>query len=182
MKLQSRMIKIYDWNLFICRDNNRTTGYVVWFRRGVVVVPLLFWLLPFDGIPKELAMHMAVGTSLMLMFINMIYAAWLHYLKQNMDIILLRKMLPLVAAGAVSGALIATILNANALKYAFLMLIFGFTKKFETGVFKNNASVHKKPTNAILYFVSYFTGTIAALLGIGGSVIIVPFLDIMGCL
>ncbi|KTD55945.1 transmembrane protein [Legionella sainthelensi] len=146
------------------------------FGGGFVVVPLLFWLLPFDGIPKELAMHMAVGTSLMLMFINMIYAAWLHYLKQNMDIILLRKMLPLVAVGAVSGALIATILSAKALKYAFLMLIFlVLLRNLKQEFFKNNVSAHKKPTNAILYFVSYFTGTIAALLGIGGSVIIVPF-------
>ncbi|KTD08938.1 transmembrane protein [Legionella gratiana] len=146
------------------------------FGGGFIVVPLLFWLLPFDGISKELAMHMAVGTSLMLMFINMIYAAWLHYLKQNMDLALLRKMLPLVALGAVSGALIATILSANALKYAFLLLIFAvLLRNLKQEFFKGDTPIHKKPTHAILYFVSYFTGTIAALLGIGGSVIIVPF-------
>ncbi|ARM34815.1 sulfite exporter TauE/SafE family protein [Legionella longbeachae] len=147
------------------------------FGGGIVVVPLLFWLLPFDGIPQELAMHLAVGTSLMLMFINMIYAAWLHYLKQNMDMILLRKMLPLVALGAVSGALIATILSAKELKYAFLILIFVvLLRNLKQEFFTDKLTAHKMPTHALLYCVSYFTGTIAALLGIGGSVIIVPFL------
>lgn len=146
------------------------------FGGGFVVVPLLFWLLPLEGVPKELAMHMAVGTSLMLMFINMVYAAWLHYRKENMDMALLKKMLPLVVLGAVCGASIASILSANLLKYAFLILIFlVLIRNLKQEFAKKSISVHKKPTNTILYLVSYLTGTIAALLGIGGSVIIVPF-------
>lgn len=146
------------------------------FGGGFIVVPLLFWLLPFDGVSKELAMHMAVGTSLMLMFINMVYAAWLHYLKQNMDLALLKKMFPLVALGAISGALIATVLSADSLKYSFTLLLFlVLLRNLKHEFSKENIPVHKKPTNILLYFVSYFTGTIAALLGIGGSVIIVPF-------
>lgn len=151
------------------------------FGGGFVVVPLLFWLLPFHGVPKELAMHMAVGTSLMLMFINMVYAAWLHYLKNNMDMFLLKKMLPLVVLGAICGASIASLLTAALLKYTFITLIFlvllrNLKQEFGT---HHNISEHQ-PSNKLLYFVSFVTGSIAALLGIGGSVIIVPFFRYYG--
>ncbi|MGL5743502.1 MAG: sulfite exporter TauE/SafE family protein [Legionella sp.] len=146
------------------------------FGGGFIVVPLLFWLLSFTGVPKELAMHMAVGTSLMLMFINMVYASWLHYLKNNMDMELLKTMFPLVAVGAGCGALIANLISATLLRSAFLLLMcLVLIRNVEQEFVKETTPSNKKPTNPILYLVSYSTGVIGGLLGIGGSVIIVPF-------
>lgn len=147
------------------------------FGGGFVVVPLLFWLLPLHGVPTEYAMHIAIGTSLMLMFINMLYASWLHYLKQNIDLVLLKRMLPLLLLGAITGSLTASELNASLLKIAFIILIsLVLLRTIKQEFFiKRQDTTRRKPGSLIISLVSFITGVIASLLGIGGSVIIVPF-------
>lgn len=146
------------------------------FGGGFIVVPLLFGLLPHYGVPRELAMHMALGTSLMLMFINMCYATRLHYLRRNIDVLLIKKMLIFVVVGAVFGSVIACLLDADSLKYIFIILLFiVLLKNLKQEFFKKKNKINRKPDTFLLRSIGFITGLIAALLGIGGSVIIVPF-------
>lgn len=147
------------------------------FGGGFVVVPLLVALLPLQNVPGELTMHIAVGSSLMLVLLNMLYATWLHYLKQNIEFMLLKQMLAFVALGAIAGALIANALNAQYLKYVFLLLVACILLQTLKREFfkKKQVTTLTKPGKALLAIVGFITGTIASLLGVGGSVIIVPF-------
>ncbi|MFW2572138.1 TSUP family transporter [Legionella sp. 29fVS95] len=83
------------------------------FGGGFVVVPILFWLLPLHGVAIDLAMHVAIGTSLMLMLINMVYTTALHFRSQNLDIPLLKQMLPLLILGAIFGASTASMIDSQ---------------------------------------------------------------------
>ncbi|MGQ3887708.1 sulfite exporter TauE/SafE family protein [Legionella sp. CNM-1927-20] len=149
------------------------------FGGGVLVVPLLFWILSFHHVPVEIVMHIAVGTSLAFILINMLYASWLHYLNQTLNAALLKLMLPPVALGAMAGALIASFISSFALRGLFiilLVLVFINTFKKEFFYKKNSiVSQEQEPNKTILYIISLITGVIASMLGIGGSVIIVPF-------
>ena len=116
------------------------------FGGGFVVVPILFWLLPWHGVSTDLAIHIAVGTSLMLMLINMIYTTILHLRRQNLDFLLLKQMLPLLIIGAMIGASIANLINAQLLKNIFMTLIgmvLLYTIKQE--FFKKNSRVTRNP-------------------------------------
>lgn len=146
------------------------------FGGGFVVVPILFWLLPWHGVAVELAMHIAVGTSLMLMLINMVYTTTLHFRSQNLDMPLLKQMLPLLILGAIIGASTASMIDSQWLRYIFMTLIgLVLLRTIKQEFFKKDPSVARKPSKTTLRIVSLITGTIASLLGIGGSVIIVPF-------
>lgn len=147
------------------------------FGGGFVAVPVLFCVLSKQGYHPGVVMHVAVGTSLMLMFVNMLYASYLHYKKGNIDISLFKKMFLFMIIGATFGSCLANVLNANELRYVFIGLVFLVLLKNLHQEFiprKIHVRTHP-PSNKIIKIISLMTGFIGSLLGIGGSVIIVPF-------
>lgn len=146
------------------------------FGGGFVVIPILLWLLPLQGISVYFAMHVAVGTSLMLMLINMSYTTSLHVRQQNLNFTLVKQMLPLVTVGAVIGASLASLMAARLLEYVFMGLVFVvLLRTIKQEFFLEPATVNKQPSKGLVNLVSLITGVIASLLGIGGSMVIVPF-------
>ncbi len=146
------------------------------FGGGFVVVPMLVWLLPLQGLAPDLVMHLAIGTSLMLIFITMSYASYIHYRKKNIDLFLLKRLLPWLSLGSITGASLANFLPAFFLKIAFISLLAVLIfLSFKQEFYKQATPIIKKMTPSKLGRIGFLTGTIAALLGIGGSVIIIPF-------
>lgn len=149
------------------------------FGGGFVVVPLLFWLLPFEGVPTSLAMHMAIGTSLVIMIFNATYSSFLHYKKGNVVLNIFFAMAPFLSIGAIVGAILAGYINGNILRYLFILfLAYTLILAFLKSEFFENKTLTQitMPSKMSLVFFSVTTGAIASLLGIGGSVMTVPFL------
>lgn len=143
---------------------------------GIVLVPVLFWILSFTDFPPELSMHMAVATSLATIIFTSISSAKAHNARGAVDRNLLRKWAPGLVSGALAGGLLARYIDANGLR-----VIFGVIAVFvsinmmlpRTLVISSTLPKGWLP-NGLL---SVFTGLFSALMGIGGGTLSVPLLS-----
>ena len=150
------------------------------FGGGVIVVPVLFWFMILLHMPHSEIMHLAVGTSLAVMVVTNLNTIRSHAKAGNIcwDVVL--KMAPLVALGAIVGAYSSRFLESNWLRYFFIafltyVIVSAWLKR------RNFMKTHELtdfhlPRNRIVWPLSFMTGIVSVWLGIGGSVITVPFL------
>jgi uncharacterized protein len=140
---------------------------------GIIVVPALAFLLPHLGFPPHLVMHMAVATSVACIVMTTSYAMRLHHCKQAVQWRLLWRILPSILLGAFIGATLASHLSTHLLKMIFgscltliaLYMLFTFEP------------VQKRPlpNTSILWLATTLLSSLAALLGLGGGALLVPF-------
>ena len=86
---------------------------------GIVIVPVLFYLLPFAEVPEEVRMHLAVATSLATIISTSIVSARSHYKRGGVDVALLKRVAPGVVIGVIIGVLVGTAVSAKALTAVF---------------------------------------------------------------
>lgn len=145
---------------------------------GIVLVPALFWILSFTDFPPDLAMHMAVATSLATIIFTSISSARAHDRRGGLDRALLRLWAPGLVLGALSGGLLARYFNADALKAVFggiALLVAANMASTRTLVVSSHLPGSKLVNGAI----SCVAGFISALMGIGGGTLCVPILSAM---
>ncbi|GGF85087.1 sulfite exporter TauE/SafE family protein [Alteromonas lipolytica] len=141
---------------------------------GLIIVPVLSALLTsVAGISHELAMPMAIATSLFTIIVTGFFSAKAHYSLGNIvpKVILWSGMG--IAVGAVTGAQLASMLPADILTQVFAGLVILIAAQMVFG--KRAASKHHH-TPAILVVVGAVVGAISALMGIGGGALLVPAL------
>ena len=141
---------------------------------GLIIVPVLTTLLTgILDLPHELAMPMAIATSLFTIIVTGFFSAKAHYALGNIvpKIILLSGAG--IAVGAVAGAQLASMLPADILTKVFAVLVIIIAAQMVFG--KRTASQYAySPT--ILIVVGVLVGAISALMGIGGGALLVPAL------
>lgn len=146
------------------------------FGGGFVVVPFVYQLLRRQPDMMENALHIAVATSTAVMIFN---AGWVSYRNWRAGSISAQACLPLlwfIAAGAVTGSWLAGLLSEEWVRILFvlyMLLTIGdclLRKGFFIG------SVPRRLSLATVTGGGIVIGVIAALLGVGGSVMTVPLL------
>src|SRR5690625_5029387 len=101
---------------------------------GIVLVPVLFYVLGAIGSAEEYRMHIAVGTSLTTIVITAYFSAKTHYLKGSIDMALLKSWGPWLFVGAVGAMFAFGSIDSSALSdifgtVALLVAIYMFFKK-----------------------------------------------------
>ncbi|WP_085520682.1 sulfite exporter TauE/SafE family protein [Tuberibacillus sp. Marseille-P3662] len=148
------------------------------FGGGFVVIPVLYLLLPNLNVPDSLVMHVAVGTSLAVMIVNAINSTISHHRKGHILWFIFLRMAPGIACGALIGGVMASFIGGNILRYLFILfMIYTIASSLIKKTFvdiKDNDIAMPDPTKTSL--LGGGIGFIATLLGVGGSVIIIPFL------
>jgi uncharacterized membrane protein YfcA len=144
---------------------------------GLVTVPILYLFFYFNGVDHAVQMHMAVGTSLVIMIMTTATSIIARVSRGHLIWPLVRWMFPWVAVSALCGALMSHYLSSLTLKYIFIFFLIliiaqaffkkGFTQKFELKDFN-------PPPRVISAAVAIFTGFISVLMGMGGSVFTLP--------
>ena len=86
---------------------------------GIVVVPVLYHVLAFFDVDPALRAHIAVGTSLATIIPTSVQSIRAHWARGAVDTDLLKLWAPLVAAGVVTGVLIAAYAPGEALTAVF---------------------------------------------------------------
>ena len=86
---------------------------------GIVIVPILSYLLEVSGLHTQTPMHVAVASSLAIIVPTSIFSARAHFRLGNIDADVIRKLGVFVFIGASGGAIIADMLNNAALKFIF---------------------------------------------------------------
>lgn len=148
------------------------------FGGGFVVVPVLFAFLP-DSIPNEYLMHTAVGTSLAVMIINSFNSTFYHAKKGNVKWPVVKVLAGYIAIGALIGGILAVYIESDILRFAFIGLLTYvlikniFSKSFTKTLDKQ---AFRMPNQKSASFTGIVIGFLSTLLGIGGSVMTIPYL------
>ena len=142
---------------------------------GIVLVPVLFWVLSLIDFPAALSMHMAVATSLATIIFTSISSARAHHRRGAVDVALLKRWGPGLMLGALAGGLAAKFIQPDGLKAIFGIIALAVAVNM--AIPRTLVLAQALPgSTAINAAISFVVGTISALMGIGGGTLSVPIL------
>ncbi len=147
---------------------------------GLVIVPVLYLFFHvYQKMPLEIVMHVALGTSMATMLLTTINSFYGHAKKKNIVWPMVRVMGVFVALGAIVATIVVHWLNSGTLRVLFIgLLIFILGRALFKKDFSQTYTLadFDPPALWVTRSLSFFVGLIAVLVGIGGSVITLPFL------
>lgn len=152
------------------------------FGGGFVVVPLIFQsashALVTTGHFPDAAMKVAVATSACVMIFGSLMATWRHHRLGAIDWPLLKPLFIPIGLGAAIGAYSAVLMNSVWLRWAFIgyLAVTILDSIFRPGFLHVTAVAPKKTARRYGAFTGVLVGWVAAVLGVGGSVMTVPLL------
>lgn len=142
---------------------------------GIVIVPVLFWVFTFTRFDPALAMHMAVATSLATIIATSISSARAHHKRGAVDMALVKRWGPWMAAGALAGGAFAGLVNAAALMMVFGIM--GLAVSVNLARPKSLVLAPDLPSGKVGQPVlASGIGLVSAMMGIGGGTLGVPTL------
>lgn len=146
------------------------------FGGGFVVVPFVYQLMLRQPELTGNAMHVAVATSTAVMIFN---AGWVSYRNWRAGKLAAQTLFPLlwfIAIGAVVGSCLAGILSEKIVRALFILYMLATISDclLRKGFFRGSA--RRRLSLPVVTGGGMVIGMIAALLGVGGSVMTVPLL------
>lgn len=146
---------------------------------GIVIVPVLFHLFTELGVPEEVRMHTAVGTSLGSIILTSISSVRAHRKRGAVDDGVLRSWGPYIFVGVIVGTVLAGYVKGQALTgvFAVIALIVSLHMAFGR---KHWRLAETLPTGAGRISMAGFIGAFSAMMGIGGGTLSVPLFTLFG--
>ena len=144
---------------------------------GLVVVPLLIYLLPILGVAPDIVVPSAIATSLATICMTTASAALTHSRSGYLESFWLLRVLPGLSAGALIGAFLVTVVNPQWLKFIFatVLVLLSIRMLLPVPEGEPKTTVSKR----LVALGDAVIGTISGLVGIGGGALTVPFLQRM---
>lgn len=142
---------------------------------GFVMTPVQFWLLQETGLQPDLAIRIALGTSLFVILLNSITVTLKYNQKKAVQ---WRQAAIMGLSGSIfsfGGAAVASQLSASTLSTIFgIVIIIGALRTYMTPAVKEESEISSSTVPYILAGISI--GFFSGLLGIGGGVIAIPIM------
>ena len=145
---------------------------------GIVIVPVLFYLLPAAGVPEAARMHVAVGTSLATIIATSTVSARSHWRRGSVDLELLKTIGPSIVVGVLAG-----IAFGGAASGAVLTAIFAgvaLVVAVHMAFFQGRSIAARLPKRPGLDALGVFIGGVSVVMGIGGGTLSVPTFRLFG--
>ncbi|WP_150467301.1 sulfite exporter TauE/SafE family protein [Francisella sp. SYW-9] len=143
---------------------------------GAIVIPLMLIVCKYQGISHEIAIHLAVSTSLAFIMINALYNSYKHYKHNHLVTKILKNAIPAIFIGAILGTMLSEVMPAKAIEVLFaIILLVSLIKTFRF----NQTIVNSKiimPSRLSCTFLGGATGLLSSIVGIGGSSIVNPYM------
>ena len=141
---------------------------------GLVLVPALSWLFSRDPATADVAVQMAVATSLATMLFTSMSSLLAHHRRGAILWSLVKQMIPGLLAGALLGSIIADRIGSVALGNVFgvFALLIGLQMLRGT----RQTGGRPLPGRLAVTGTGFGIGTVSSLLGIGGGSMTVPWL------
>ena len=142
---------------------------------GMVLVPFLTYMISAQGVDSELAVKMAIATSMAVIIFTSVSSVRAHHKRGAVRWDIVRKLAP----GIVIGSLIASAGVFAVLKGAYLAIFFGIFVAFSaTQMFldKKPPPTRQMPGTGGQLVAGGFIGFLSGLVGAGGGFISVPFM------
>ncbi|MEI6860476.1 MAG: sulfite exporter TauE/SafE family protein [Shewanella sp.] len=146
---------------------------------GIIAVPILMYLLPSVGFDVAVLPHVAIATSLAAIILTSLSSAIAHHKQGNIPWSLLKSVLPGLILGSLTAGFISSFFSADLLRLSFAVFVICMAMQM---VFPYRVSDTEKSmaSTPLLFVVSAIIAIIAALMGIGGGVLMIPFLTRYG--
>ncbi len=141
---------------------------------GLVIVPMLVFCFPRQGIPYELMMQMALATSMASICFTSVSSLRSHNKRGAVDWDIVKRFTPGILAGTFLGAFIASALPTNTLKVVFVL--FAYTVAAQMLLGKQPKATREIPGPAPLFASGGTIGVFCSLVGIGGGSMTVPYM------
>lgn len=145
---------------------------------GMVVVPLLVYLLPMIGMPDQLLMSVALGTSFATIIITSGASAYNHHKRGNVVWSVLKTFLPSLMISVFLASTLISNLPKEISSKIFAVLVGYMAIKMALSI-KPKGEVKPFTTTSSIIGGSII-GALSSMAGIGGGGFIVPFLNSRG--
>ncbi|MEZ0575569.1 sulfite exporter TauE/SafE family protein [Halodesulfovibrio aestuarii] len=142
---------------------------------GLVIVPLLVFSFTLQGIPQEVLMHLALGTSLASIIFTSVASYRAHDKRGAVRWDVFRLVTPGIIVGGLVGAGVASYMSSGLLKGIFVCFLYYVGSQMLLGI-KPKAS-RELPGTAGLAGAGGVIGMVSSIVGIGGGTMSVPFLS-----
>jgi len=146
---------------------------------GIIMVPILFYIFSFVGMDKSFVMHMAIGTSFLIIIPNSIISTITHMKFKAVDFNLVKTFGVFVMMGVLIGALFAVNSKTSSLVLFFSIMTMIFAIYFL--IEKEKINLKPKKINLIYrVMLGFSSGFLSAPMGIGGGVYNTPIFKMFG--
>lgn len=146
---------------------------------GIVIVPVLYFVLGTLGVPADAGIKVAVATSLATIIVTSLSSARSHASRGAVDFALLRSWGVPIIVGVVAGTLLASIVRGwvMTLIFAVVALLVALNMVFRG---KGAQVMDDFPNQGVKAGSGVVVGLISAMMGIGGGTLSVPILTAFG--
>lgn len=146
---------------------------------GIVIVPVMYQVLAAWGVPEDVRIHIAVGTSLAVIVPTSLSSLHSHNKKGAVDWTLLKRWAPPMLAGVILGAVLSGIAPGRWLTAFFAVIAVAVALQLAFGKESWRLCDHipRGPAGALLPFG---IGSVSTMMGIGGGGMGVPAMTLCG--
>jgi uncharacterized protein len=146
---------------------------------GGILVPVLYELLGVLGVPVEIRMHVAVGTTFAIIVPTGLRSTMAHYRRGAVDLKVLRTLGSAVAGGVLVGLVAARFAGDETMKsvWVFSAVLIALYQFFGNKEWRLGDDL---PGPAVQIPVGMCVGLLATLMGVGGAAYIVPYMTLYG--
>ena len=141
---------------------------------GLVIVPMLVFCFVRQGIPDDIIMHLALGTSLASIMFTAVSSFRAHHQRGAVHWDVVRKILIGIFSGTFVGSFIAAQLSTRFLKGFFVIFLYYVAVQMLTN--KKPKASRQIPGQVGMFGVGNVIGGVSSLVGIGGGTLSVPFM------
>jgi uncharacterized protein len=141
---------------------------------GLVLVPMLAFGFTAQGVPYDIIMHLALGTSMA----GIMFTALSSFLAHNrlgvVDWDIVRRIVPGILVGTFLGACVAARLSTACLSVLFV--VFVYYVAVQMIVDRKPKPYRHLPGRSGMFFAGSVIGGVSSFVGIGGGALSVPFM------
>lgn len=146
---------------------------------GIIFVPALFFSMTAMGTGPEQAMHLAVGTSLAVVFATGATSALAHHRRGAVDSGILKAWGAFIVGGVIAGSLFAASVDGRLLKEIFAVITFAISVYMALGSESKGPGARVIAMN-IQRGLCACIGMISSMIGVGGAILTVPMMSYIG--
>jgi len=143
---------------------------------GIVIVPLLDWIFHAQGMEPDMAMHLALGTSLSSIVFTYSSSLVAHQRRGSVLWNLSLTVIPFLVVGTLLGSFLAARLSTLPLKLLFSVFLLLMARRFAFPPKRGPETAPKTWGKPALRLAGTGIGCLSALVGIGGGSLSVPLL------
>ena len=143
---------------------------------GLVLVAALAWLLPLQGVPADVAMHVALASSMASIVLTAASSSRSHHARGSVLWPTVAWMVPGVLLGGWLGSRIAIGLDGDVLRWCVAVYCFIVAAQMLLSRRRDGGDAHVVPRGPGYSAAGTAIGALSALVGIGGGSMTVPLL------